>query len=350
MVRTLFSRRELLCVVLGFLSLLPLLALAAPAPAAPPQQLQQRQAHASSSVDGDCGFSGDDNTYGLGIRIGVYLQWITSAVAYGFLPTEAQSIRGVNNCFQAAMFAGLLFITITKGSDLYAVEAYIMLIFCMGGVCSGDAKEDGIFKVKKFAYYKASNIGRVIRFILNIGFCVYGLWFFFTGMDHMKHPPCSTWAYFFAKVNLYAWLRTFMKVVFVLMAIIHSVVIFSPILFKLCCSARSIEDTELHDTSLELPGLETENTLRSKPGKGFEETTMVILSGSLISFMLTVELMIRWNHIVGVNEMGSTGQLLPLIMAIGSFIRVLYLFTEEGKSEGRSVDPDENDICGGSTI
>ncbi|KAH0610067.1 uncharacterized protein H6S33_012613 [Morchella sextelata] len=350
MVRTLFSRRELPCVILGLLSLLPLLALAAPAPA--PPQLQQRQAQASSPVDNECGFSGDDNTYGLGIRIGVYLQWVTSAVAYGFLPTEAQSVRGVNNCFQAAMFAGLLFITITKGSDLYAVEAYMMLIFCMGGVCSGDAKEDGgIFKAKKFAYHKASNIGGLIRFVLSTGFCVYGLWFFFTGMDHMKHPGCSTWAYFFAKVNLYTWLRTFMKAVFVLMGIIHSMVIFWPIAHKLCCFPTSHnEEIDLAVASFGQSEIEPENTSRSKAEKGLESTSMVILSGSLISFMLTVELMIRWNHILGVNELGSTGQLLPLIMAIGSFIRVLHLLRKEGKSTGRSMDPDDNDICGGSTI
>lgn len=346
MVRTLFSCREHSYVILGLLSLLPL-ALTVPAPAQP--QLQQRQAQASSSVNNGCdGFSGDDNTYGLGIRIGVYLQWVTSAVAYGFLPTEAESVRGVNNCFQAAMFAGLLFITITKGSDLYAVEAYMMLIFCMGGVCSGDAKEDGgIFKAKQFAYHRASNIGGLIRFVLSTGFCVYGLWFFFAGMDHMRHPPCSTWAYFFAKVNLYTWLRTFMKIVFVLMGTIHSVVIFWPIAHKLCCTSSASNDDAVFGTQLEL---EPEDTTRPKVGKGLEGTSMVILSGSLISFMLTVELMIRWNHIDGVNELGSTGQLLPLIMAVGSFIRVLHLFTKEGKKsdERISMEVDDN-ICGGST-
>ncbi|RPB11479.1 hypothetical protein P167DRAFT_536632 [Morchella conica CCBAS932] len=346
MVRTLFSRREHSYVILGLLSLLPLLALAAPAPAPTPPQLQQRQAQASSPVDNECGFDGDDNTYGLGIRIGVYLQWVTSAIAYGFLPTEAQGVRGVNSCFQAAMFAGLLFITITKGSGLYAVEAYMMLIFCMGGVCSGDAKADGgIFKAKQFAYHKASNIGGLIRFVLSTGFCVYGLWFFFTGMDHMRHPPCSTWAYFFAKVNLYTWLRTFMKIVFVLMGIIHSIVIFWPIANKLCCTPSTSHDDTVFGAQSES---EPEDTSRSKAEKGLEGTSMVILSGSLISFMLTVELMIRWNHIRGVNELGSTGQLLPLIMAIGSFIRVLHIFTKEGKKP-ESMSMEMDNICGGST-
>ncbi|RPB26915.1 hypothetical protein L211DRAFT_753567, partial [Terfezia boudieri ATCC MYA-4762] len=53
------------------------------------------------------GFTGDADTYGLGIRIGLYFQWITSSIAYSFVPSEAITMRGVNNCFQAAMFAGL---------------------------------------------------------------------------------------------------------------------------------------------------------------------------------------------------------------------------------------------------
>jgi hypothetical protein len=60
----------------------------------------------STSDSATCGFVGDDNTYGLGIRIGLYLQWMTSAIAYSFIPEEAAEMRCVNLLFTLSNFAG----------------------------------------------------------------------------------------------------------------------------------------------------------------------------------------------------------------------------------------------------
>lgn len=40
-------------------------------------------------------------------------------------------------------------------------------------------------------------------------------------------------------------------------------------------------------------------------------------------FITMVELLIKWNHISGVNHMGSTGQVLSLAVSVGSLISVL---------------------------
>ena len=54
----------------------------------------------------ECGFMGDGDTYGLGIRLGVYTQWISSLLAYFFLPDEAASAGGVNTCFTLSNYIG----------------------------------------------------------------------------------------------------------------------------------------------------------------------------------------------------------------------------------------------------
>lgn len=266
-----------------------------------------------------CGFDGDDNTYGLGIRIGIYLQWITSSIAYNFLPKEAETMRGVNNCFQAAMFAGLLFITITKGSELYAVEAFMMLIFCMGGVCSGDSPtEAGEEKQKNYSNYGASTLGSFIRFLLGVGFCAYGVWFSFKGMDNMQHPPCSTFAFFLVRVNLYGWFRTFWKVMFTLGAVAYAAIIIvgSPDLivkywkFLLMRPARR--------------GSGVPSQTGGSDPKNDDTPVRITLSTALILFIVSVEMMVRWNHIQGVNSLGSTGQLLPLIIGVGGMFRVIH--------------------------
>lgn len=290
---------------IGILSLFPLLALASPALKS---DVEKRE---------ECGFSGDDNTYGLGIRIGIYLQWITSSIAYNFVPEEAVTMRGVNNCFQAAMFAGLLFITITKGPALYAVEAFIMLIFCMGGVCSGDNPEVG---TKKYAYFDATTSGSLIRLSLGVGFCAYGIWFTFEGMDGMKHPPCSTFAFFLVRVNLYGWFRTFWKVMFTLGALTYAVTIIRGVIVVvrgwplLWASAK--EDSTGQDMK--------DGNLKPVDTSTLKTFDTFVPSAGLILFIIGVEMMVRWNHIGGVNSLGSTGQLLPLIIGVGGMFRVIH--------------------------
>ena len=62
----------------------------------------------SSAPDGTCvGFNGDNNTYGLGIRLGAYLQWISSAFAYTFVQEEVDTMRGVNLYFTLSNFIGM---------------------------------------------------------------------------------------------------------------------------------------------------------------------------------------------------------------------------------------------------
>ena len=48
---------------------------------------------------------------------------------------------------------------------------------------------------------------------------LYWIWFLYVGMDGMAHPPCSTFAFYFIKVDLYDWYRTVLKVVFTIAAV-----------------------------------------------------------------------------------------------------------------------------------
>jgi hypothetical protein len=161
----------------------------------------------TSSPIPTCGFRGDENTYGLGIRIGVYLQWISSTIAYNFLPQEAVNMRIFNTSFQIANFAGLLYITIMKGTGqpsgkLYAVECWIVLTFCLGGVASGRSRDkpNSRSQAPNFAGHRASVIGSLVQLAIGAAMTFYAVWFFYVGMDRMEKPPCSRYAFFFAKV------------------------------------------------------------------------------------------------------------------------------------------------------
>ena len=240
------------------------------------------------------GFPGDEDSYGLGIRIGIYLQSFTTTTANAYLPKDAIAMRTVSLCFQAAIMAGILFLTITKGSNLFAVEVYIMLVFYIFGVGS-----QGVFMLK------ISKLGLCFQHLISTIFVSYGCWFTFVGMDRMMPPPasrvggCSVYIFFFSKVNLFGWYHTFLKVWSVLFIIAQLLLLYqgAPKLFKMCWKDSKASGT----TSARSPSVRL--------------GAIIIM---FILFILSVELTIKWSKINGVEVIGGTGQLFPLIMSCGN--------------------------------
>lgn len=169
-----------ICSIIPFSFLL--LVLSKPSSQSPYPHLENRSDETDS--DGQCGFQGDDNTYGLGIRLSLYIQWFTFILTCGFVTCEATSIRGITNTFQGAMFITLIYITATKGSELYAVEAYIVLSFCAAGggaesLIGGVIAELNHLKdgsdVGEFLVAYVTHSGGLIQFLLAMGLHAYGV-------------------------------------------------------------------------------------------------------------------------------------------------------------------------------
>jgi hypothetical protein len=78
-----------------------------------------------------CGpIDGNSDLYGLGIRVGVYLQWFSSWFSLLVEPASAQEIHEVNSVF---VFAIIIATTLAaRAHILLPVEAYIMLQFGFG--------------------------------------------------------------------------------------------------------------------------------------------------------------------------------------------------------------------------
>jgi hypothetical protein len=77
-----------------------------------------------------CEISGNSDMYGLGIRIGFYLQWLSSPVAAWFAPDETSSLRTANAFFVTATFIGLIIETALNHLDV--AEIYIILLLEFG--------------------------------------------------------------------------------------------------------------------------------------------------------------------------------------------------------------------------
>lgn len=348
-----------------------LLVLSKPSSQFPQYHLENRSIETDS--DGQCGFGGDNDTYGLGIRLGLYIQWLTFIITCGFVTQEARSIRGITNCFQGAMFVALIYITVSKGSELYAVEAYIVLSFCFGGagleamISSGiaDIDEHEYSNFGDFAIAYMMHLGGFIQFSLGMGLYAYGVWFFFTGMDNMKHPSCSTFIFFFSKLHVYHWIRTFMKVFFMINLVVQASLLFAFIFVKIVMTVEDIGDarrakkreesvgatgdqpskTQAEISTNPAPLCATCGTTQQSAGdrptdRSREKDTGLGCCGVLIVlilgcfraiFIASIEKMIQWNNIQGVNGIGSTGQLLPLLIAIGGLCSTLYTWYKPKK-------------------
>ena len=294
---------------------------------------------------------------------------MTSCIAYGFVPEETVTMRGVNNWFLAAMFAGLIFSTVTKGKNIYAVEAFLNLVLCMGGTGSGvlpASIQDKITSAHltgrgrpKFADYAASTTGGLIRFMLNLAFFAYGVWFAFKGMDGMQRTPCSTYAFFFARMNLFNWYRVLLKIIFSLGLAFYGSFVLLGMPYMGFVGYRYLANKEYRDEEeeeegdnrgtatattsaaatttgaavgpakslvLDRPMASTDSPFIEGDAESESECLSFVnlgISGMLVFYAIAVEFMIKWNRISGVNKVNSTGQLLPLVVGVGGLFRVL---------------------------
>ena len=81
------------------------------------------------------GFAGNSDLYGLGIRIGIYLQWISSLSTNVLLPSGVSDSLDTNSIFLFAIFIAVANATNPPGG-LHPAEALIMLQLCFGYLLS----------------------------------------------------------------------------------------------------------------------------------------------------------------------------------------------------------------------
>lgn len=172
-----------------------------------------------------CGFVGDADIYGIGIRIGYYTQVLAVWFANFFLLSEAKSLRAVNNLFLFALtVAGSIYAY--NAPTTHAVEAFLLLqiFICIGLVSIMDATRYNI------RYIRRSEQRLLLRVIVINGGLVFNILFWWKGLDIMKPTPCErgrsaqasrtteiplprsgTYVCYLIRVNLYDWMRTVMK-------------------------------------------------------------------------------------------------------------------------------------------
>ena len=171
-----------------------------------------------------CGFQGNADIYGIGIRIGYYTQAFSLWFANFFLLREAKHLRGINNFFVFALgIAGSIYAY--NARDTYAIEAFLLLQIA---ICIGAAS---VMDNTRYSsrYLRRSEQSLLLRTITVNAGLIFNLCYWWRGLDLMKPTPCTnsqpvptptetrmdrhqTYVCYLIKTNLYGWLRVVMKV------------------------------------------------------------------------------------------------------------------------------------------
>jgi hypothetical protein len=205
-----------------------------------------------------------------------------------------------------------------------------VLSLSLGGIISGQGKVTNKEKEKYFTGYKASAVSRVVQYLVLAAIMYYTIWFLYVGMDSMT-APCPQYAFFFAKVvrcslhsqrlnlltfsqDMYRWFRTFLKVLFTMAGFFFTLSI-----FLFCIARRTFSPTRNGALAFFNP----RESSRDDDGPQY---TNISISLALAFFIVSTELIIKWNDIQEVNNIQSTGQILPVVVGGGGLIRTIWKF------------------------
>jgi hypothetical protein len=138
-----------------------------------------------------CGFIGNSDLYGTGIRIGYYAQAFAIWFANFFVSQEGRALRPVNTLFMLAMIIGL-FVLSFDSRQTYAAETFLLLQIIMTTWFIGTLDITG-YSTK---HWESSIVQVLSREILAIVVLVYNFWFWWFGLDKMQTTPCGTFVFF----------------------------------------------------------------------------------------------------------------------------------------------------------
>ena len=311
-----------------------------------------------ASLD-QCSFSGNPDIYGLGIRVGIYLQWFAYLLATKFLEERDVDIRDANTMFLLAIFIATAVLPTTNQTQTHAVEGMILLYIFFGGAFSvlfpvGPVKS-------KDLRLRTSFFGILLRFSLVAGMATYSVWFWFFGVKNFVQESCGTYVFLFAKVSLFGHALTFLKIAGITTMVVYGGLFLYLYYFVLVASYYSVAGiarVQKYGSNVLSEEISGQNTVysalgimwahlfldfkSSKVGREVSDSAkdpakrrkerlnhLLVASFTIVWSILAIELTIRWNSITEVNTIKTTGQLIPFVIGIGGLFQVVYNIGKE---------------------
>ena len=222
-----------------------------------PSPLEDQIRQNAPRSTGRCVLIGNSDLYGLGIRLGVYFQLLSTLLANHFLPEALREAWDANSIFLISIFVAVLKSTVIV-NNLTAPEAFVMLQMLFAVLIAvyhiGQSSKWVLFEVCTFflqgavepglgwaemvselgqAQSDVSQLGTTMRQFLALAIASYNVWFWFPGNEFLnidRHCPSSM--FLFARVDLHGNAKIFFQVLAVLYLIYQGcrVAVVNPVL------------------------------------------------------------------------------------------------------------------------
>ncbi|GAW20623.1 hypothetical protein ANO14919_101310 [Xylariales sp. No.14919] len=264
-----------------------------------------------------CDIIPNQDLYGLGVRIGVYAQWVAVLIASWQLRDEAVAIQATILSFQTGVMSALLFSTARE--NLKPPEVIVVLPLAFGGFVTA-----GLLRPSQTLF------GSLVTMHVFGATSGYSLWFWWSGITVFDYDNCTYVTLIFAIVEIRR-LRIFGIVV----STITSIFLLAMDLYGAYWVLAAIRHSGLR--------ILIGRAVHMRTGSGSPHTKRwhvwlqrVSCTLSLIYLAVMVEATIYWNKFHGVNSITSVGQIIPFVIGIICLIQVLYAFlTSRAKNEAR---------------
>ncbi|OAA61351.1 hypothetical protein ISF_05430 [Cordyceps fumosorosea ARSEF 2679] len=256
--------------------------------------------------DNVCGYDGNADLYGVGVRVGLYAQWSATLLSTVFEPRSEPGLRTANLIIQLAVFLGLCTesarASATTPTGPHASAAVITQFLLCGSLSS--VTGDGVGHLR--------SLSGAARLLFYTALSAYGCWFWFVGVDVMMSGDggggggCEEVA-FLGRASFEGWFRVLGKVASVL-GLVTCVGLVKYWLYLVVTRFRSGFGSGLAANAHLYGGAKA-----SRPR--IELSLLALSAGLLVLSAMTVEYLIRANGVqkVGPADLDSVGQLIPLI-------------------------------------
>lgn len=294
--------------------------------------------------EGSCDVDGNPDLYGLGVRLGIYFQWLGSYLSNLLLPGEISTNLDANSIFLLA-----LFVAVAKGSfdhSIGSIDALVLLELSYGyffsvlslfGFRSCFFNHDG-----KGKEVFISTVGTYLRIMLTAAVSVYAVWFWFDGVEDLQQAPCEEVIFFFGQLEILKSVRTFFKFASIVCLIYYGTIalvafaILARFVFPVPGRRQKHSDLRFWEYFRSKIVHHPKMPLQQRGVKTLIYFLRALNFVYLLWAAVTVGLTLNWNHVkntTGGTALSTTGQQLPTIIGAFTFLRVLWLLWKVWREE-----------------
>lgn len=177
----------------------------------------------TSSKNVACSVNGNPDFYGLGIRLGIYLQWSTLLLANYSLPEAIAANLETNTIFLLAIFVATIVATAQR--SVQAAEIVVILHLCFGFLSSILSIWGHRTITRKSKSTRFSLVGSSLRIALTTAICAYSVWFWFQGFEQTRSPTCSTYTFIFTKLDIQEAVQIYFRFTSIIATLVYGVLL-----------------------------------------------------------------------------------------------------------------------------